>query len=114
MKSIEEYEQMAREVRRCPCGGESYEHPAVGPQWMRCVRCDDYISLGEASDTFNVHIEIRAAEIAADYVDLPWVEWNHGEAAGFDNRETPMPHSAESWHAGYLARAIVEHDKDAP
>ena len=114
MKSIEEYERMARDEWRCPCGGDVYERIAGSVLWRHCERCEDYISLGEASDTFNVHIEIRAAEIAADYVDLPWVEWNHGEAAGFDNRETPMPHSAESWHAGYLARAIVEHDKDAP
>ena len=88
--------------------------PIVNPTTQTCIVCDDYVSWGPSNDTPEVLVEIRAAEIAANYVDLPWVEWNHGEAAGFDNRETPMPHSAESWHAGYLARVIVSHDKDAP
>jgi hypothetical protein len=81
----------------------------------RRKRC---VSLGKANDNpiIRIAIELRAAEIVADG-SLLWPE-----ALGFDNEDDseptgPREHSP-AWHAGYLARQIVEHHiythKDSP
>lgn len=88
------------------------EGEPVAFEQFRCLDCGAWLSLGPASDTPAALVELRAAEIAADHADLPWVDWNHGEAAGFDDRDTPMPYRVESWHAGWLAAAIVSHDHE--
>lgn len=83
-----------------------------------CYDCDECVPWGPANDADpNVAIEIRAAEIAADggvyechrmpdsgeCAECGWVDW-------ILNVEEPNP--GDAWHAGYLARAIVEHDKE--
>lgn len=86
-----------------------------------CLECGAWLSLGH-SDEAPVHVEVRAAEIAADLDDADrlcdWTLSNESfvsltafdERRGWSIAETNMQEHTEAWHAGYLARCIVGHD----
>jgi hypothetical protein len=95
---------------------------------LRCLDCRAWLSLGPAVDTIATFIELRAAEIAAGG------QLSAAESDGYQGREVatvcvPNPHwrpgmgrmlmtrtavdiESEGWQAGYLAAAIVAHDKE--
>lgn len=86
-----------------------------------CFKCLDYVSFGPASDTPEIFIEVRAAELAlAPVTALGFVEaigWNARSLVGdLDNPFTAdgeqHPKCSASWQAGWLACVIGTHAEE--
>jgi hypothetical protein len=86
--------------------------------WIRrCMRCGMPLPLGPANDTPEALMELRAAELAADYLDCRFTEiwrtasadehdgWSmhYGMWGGFD--------APGKW-SGWLAREIATHGEE--
>lgn len=74
----------------------------------RCMDCGEVVPYGPSNDEPEaVAIEVRAAQIIADGFML-WTE-----ALAFDCEDDAEPTGPRehhpSWHAGYLARCITNH-----
>lgn len=79
-----------------------------------CVDCHEALPLGPARDTEQTAIEVRAAEIAATWADdrIPSDDIATSDCYGWRAHVAGMfPFPEEE--AGYLARAIVEHDTES-
>ena len=81
-----------------------------GFEISRCWQCGAWLSLGPSNDSPEaVQIEIRAAEMAVGIGALALLE-----ACGWSAATWPAPSDPRdeddrfSWHAGWLAREIVE------
>lgn len=87
--------------------GRECERMAVS---HHCGRCDTLLPLGP-SDEAPVAVEIRAAEIADwEASDEPAGCMTEHESAGFNLLSFDGPDVSEAWNAGFLARAIYDHD----
>lgn len=84
----------------------------VGPDlWvteLQCLSCMRPLPLGQATDTPEVAIEVRAAEIAASREPDDTITCFIVEGFGYDRVDVKNPDA--DWHAGYLARCISDHD----
>lgn len=85
-------------------------------RWQTCASCGAWLSLGQ-SDESAVAVEVRAAEIAEDHPvtcdhiddgnDCPECGWNdYSLDIDIDGTER------DGYFAGWLARAIYDHDRD--
>ena len=75
----------------------------------RCWHCPTWLPLGPSNDAPpEVQQEIRAAEIAADSIGA---RMNMDEVFGWGDYDMLGDGDTDAWHAGYLARAIVEHEE---
>lgn len=73
-----------------------------------CGDCSAWLPLGPSNDE-GCEVEIEAARIAMnDGPNGDFTAWNGWDAAvsGEDDHSMGLP----EWHAGYLARCIVDHD----
>lgn len=121
------------------CKHENADHLGPGQMYMpyfdhsvgvlvqceqfRCLDCGHYLSLGPATITPEVEIEIRAAQIAAMLVDLSpndnaySIFNNYSEFNGWVEAAMAIPVD-DGWSsypqraAGYLARCIVTHKSE--
>ena len=85
------------------------------PDALWCAACRSFLPLSPAAPhTEQTRIELRAAEIAAPgHLEL-WLPEDIG-LLGLDPSNIDDDAASEShWTAGYLARCIVEHDKEQP
>ncbi len=94
--------------------GSNCRNPLVDAK--RCLDCGAWLPLGEANDADpNVAIEIRAAEIAADWGRVPPrcnddVLENDCAVCGWYEHLEAIDQATPEWHAGYLAREIATND----
>lgn len=84
----------------------------------QCVRCWAWLPLGPARDTDAVLVELRAADLAdagfGDWREIAkareevdgLIAFERNREAGADVGDRPM------WHAGWLAGAILFHDRE--
>lgn len=84
MKSIELYERLAREAKSESCRHENADHLMPGDiggpvssgwspvafEQFRCVDCGAWLSLGPATDTYDVLVEIQLAARLAEVYTL--------------------------------------------
>jgi hypothetical protein len=89
----------------------------IGMLTSLCLRCGELLPLGPAKDTPDALMELRAAELAADYLDCRFTEiwrtasadehdgWSmhYGMWGGFD--------APGKW-SGWLAREIATHGEE--
>jgi hypothetical protein len=76
--------------------------------WRTCALCGAWLSLGPSRDDHPE--EIRAAEIAATGCLGERCEVCGWELHREGSRQAPSPtHNLDQFHAGWLAREIVEH-----
>ena len=75
-------------------------------EFRECLDCGAWLPLGPARDTEQTAIEVRAAEIAASREPDDTITATIVEGFGYDRVDVKNPD--EDWHAGYLARRIVE------
>ena len=82
---------------------------------LKCITCKEAFSLGPANDSPEALVELRAAEIVANGGPIRTCR-NSGhddcEECGWDTWPWVEP-TTPSEEAGWLARAIVEHDTHA-
>jgi hypothetical protein len=79
---------------------------------VRCMNCMRLLPFGPATDTPEVLVELRAAEIAADDGFVAHqLDANDCEACGYElgTMQNTAPTGAR-WEAGYLAYCIICHD----
>lgn len=83
-----------------------------------CQQCGQWLSLGPSRDDGEfaefVAVEVRAAELVALGINSEnsvRLACAHELCGWLDERRCTGPDV--DWHAGYLARAIVEHDPEA-
>lgn len=83
-----------------------------GCTYARCWNCREYASLGPSNDDpSEVAVEIRAAELA----DLATSDATRSESLGWHAYADGGPRTmtiADEWHAGWLGRAIHDHDEE--
>lgn len=84
-----------------------------------CPRCGT-ISLGPANDTPATAVEVLAAWLAVRHRESPFggVTFTASEMCGWDpsvarSFKLGRPQNLDGYHAGALARAIVDHDKES-
>lgn len=85
-----------------------------------CIFCREWLPIGQSNDEDpRVAVEIRAAEIAAGVKPAVNPAIAYAASCGYDDKQTPFAWGCgwvgleNAWLAGYLAREIVEHDKEA-
>jgi hypothetical protein len=84
--------------------------PRLGTLGLRwCMDCEERLPIGLANDTPVVLVDVRAAELS----DLASSHADHMESAGWSawTHDGP-PLRDDRWHAGWLGKAIFEHDRE--
>ncbi len=100
----------------------SITEPLADGNWMttlKCAYCGEYLSLGHASVTPEVAIEIRAMELVLR-IETPNAALYHEGSGYLDcsiDRDMDLDAfgaiaAADSWSVGWLARRIIEHGDD--
>jgi hypothetical protein len=81
----------------------------------KCPDCRATMSLGPATITPAVAIEIRAAELAADYSPIGGLRRPVSEdiVRGWSSAESNMAPHSDEWLAGWLGHEIKMHDARA-
>lgn len=83
----------------------------------RCFDCREWFPLEPSNDTPDALVELRAAELSLDepgsfslIESHGWFDWETDYGPGIDYSEKTFAR----WSAGWLGRAINEHDKEQP
>jgi len=96
-------------VSTCACGDEPLRFSSEAAQV--CTSCGHWLPLGHSDESDpRVAVEIRAAEMIQDIERTGWtvLSRNGEEGRGWDCAESNMADHSDAWHAGYLARVMVE------
>lgn len=86
-------------------------------EMLTCLDCGAWLSLGPANDTPDALVELRAAEIAAAWADDPasierTLLDEHVGFCEYKCHHLGIEMVTAAHHAGWLARAIVQHDAE--
>ena len=89
-----------------------YPCDAAQAGYLVCDDCDDLLPLGPSDESDpRVAMELRAAELATERdISAAWLvgRISDTERDGWSCAESNMADHSDAWHAGYLARVMVE------